>query len=79
MRIVALNDRGVAGETKYPLPEEWDASEVKTYCFVTSPNGRMVSDSIHLRCEKKKSMGVYMMTDNVAGGLCARPPPPAFR
>ena len=48
LRIVALNNRGVAGETEYALPEEWDASRVEAYCFATSPNGRMVSDSIHL-------------------------------
>ena len=48
VRIVALNNRGVAGETEYALPEEWDASKVEAYCFATSPNGRMVSDSMHL-------------------------------
>ena len=48
MRIVALNNRGVAGETEYALPEEWEASKVEAYCFATSPNGRMVSDSMHL-------------------------------
>ena len=48
VRIVALNNRGVAGETEYALPEEWEASKVEAYCFATSPNGRMVSDSIHL-------------------------------
>ena len=47
-RIVALNNRGVAGETEYALPEEWEASKVEVYCFATSPNGRMVSDSMHL-------------------------------
>ena len=48
VRIVALNNRGVAGETEYALPEEWEASKVEAYCFATSPNGRMVSDSMHL-------------------------------
>lgn len=48
VRIVALNNRGVAGETKYALPEEWEVSKVEAYCFATSPNGRMASDSIHL-------------------------------
>ncbi len=48
VRIVALNNRGVAGETEYSLPEEWEASKVEAYCFATSPNGRMVSDSMHL-------------------------------
>lgn len=48
VRIVALNNRGVAGETEYALPEEWEASKVEVYCFATSPNGRMVSDSMHL-------------------------------
>ena len=47
VRIVALNNRGVAGETEYALPEEWEASKVEAYCFATSPNGRMVSDSMH--------------------------------
>ena len=28
VRIVALNNRGVAGETEYALPEEWEASKV---------------------------------------------------
>ena len=44
VRIVALNNRGVAGETEYALPEEWEASKVEAYCFATSLNGRMVSD-----------------------------------
>ena len=48
VRIVALNNRGVAGETEYVLPEEWEASKVEAYCFATSLNGRMVSDSMHL-------------------------------
>ena len=48
VRIVALINRGVAGETEYALPEEWEASKVEAYCFATSPNGRMVSDSMHL-------------------------------
>ena len=48
VRIVALNNRGVAGETEYALPEEWEASKVEAYCFATSPHGRMVSDSMHL-------------------------------
>lgn len=48
VRIVALNNRGVAGETEYALPEEWEVSKVEAYCFATSPNGRMVSDSMHL-------------------------------
>ena len=48
VRIVALNNRGVAGETEYALPEEWEASKVEAYCFATSPTGRMVSDSMHL-------------------------------
>ena len=48
VRIVAFNNRGVAGETEYALPEEWEASKVEAYCFATSPNGRMVSDSMHL-------------------------------
>ena len=48
VRIVALNNRGVAGETEYALPEEWEAPKVEAYCFATSPNGRMVSDSMHL-------------------------------
>ena len=37
VRIVALNNRGVAGETEYALPEEWEASKVEAYCFATSP------------------------------------------
>ena len=48
VRIVALNNRGVAGETEYALPEEWEASKVEAYCFATSLNGRKVSDSMHL-------------------------------
>ena len=48
VRIIALNNHGTAGDTEYALPGEWDASKVKAYCFATSPNGRMVSDSVSL-------------------------------
>lgn len=46
VRLVPLKSRGVAGETEYTLPEEWDASKVNVYCFATSSNERMVSDSV---------------------------------
>ena len=48
VRIVALNNRGVAGETEYALPEEWEASKVEAYCFATSPNGRMEIGRAHV-------------------------------
>ena len=48
VRLLALNSRGVAGETEFALPEKWDTLKVKAYSFATSPNGRMVSDSVHL-------------------------------
>ena len=35
VRIVALNNRGVAGETEYALPEEWEASKVEGKSFKT--------------------------------------------
>ena len=48
VRLVALKNRGIAGETEVPLPDGWNAAKVNVYCFVMSGNERMVSDSIFL-------------------------------
>ena len=48
VRLVALKNRGIAGETEIPLPAEWNADKVNVYCFATSGNERMVSDSVFL-------------------------------
>lgn len=48
VRLVALKNRGVAGETEVPLPAEWNAAQVTVYCFAMSGNERMVSDSVFL-------------------------------
>ena len=48
VRLVALKNRGIAGETEISLPAEWNADKVNVYCFATSGNERMVSDSVFL-------------------------------
>ncbi len=48
VRLVTLKNRGVAGNTEVPLPVEWNADNVKVYCFAMSRNERMASDSICL-------------------------------
>lgn len=48
VRLVALKERGESGETKFGLPDEWDAESVHVYSFATTRNGRMASDSVHL-------------------------------
>ena len=48
VRLVALKNRGVAGETEVPLPAEWNADKVNVYCFAVSRNERIVSDSVFL-------------------------------
>ncbi len=48
VRLVALKNRGVAGETEVSLPAEWNADKVNVYCFAMSGNERMVSDSVLL-------------------------------
>ena len=48
VRLVALKNRGIAGETEVPLPDGWNAAKVNVYCFVMSGTERMVSDSIFL-------------------------------
>lgn len=47
-KIVPLRDRGENGETSYALPEDWDAVNVKVYCFATLRNGSAASDSRYL-------------------------------
>ena len=48
VRMVTLKERGESSETKYSLPDEWDADNVHVYSFATTRNGRMASDSVHL-------------------------------
>lgn len=48
VRLVALKERGKPGDTQFGLPDEWDATHVHLYCFATTRNGRMASDSVHL-------------------------------
>ena len=48
VRLVALKNRGIAGETEVPLPAEWNADKVNVYCFAVSRNERIVSDSVFL-------------------------------
>jgi len=45
LKIVALRDRGESGGTSFPLPKKWDNTKVVAYCFATSKNGKLVSDS----------------------------------
>lgn len=45
-RLVALKSRGESGTTEYPLPDEWDNSKVKAYCFATLKSGKRASDSL---------------------------------
>lgn len=48
VRLVTLRARGENGNTTCPLPEGWDNSKVHIYCFATTKNGRMASDSRYL-------------------------------
>ena len=47
-KLVTLRERGENGSTSVSLPEDWDPAKVHAYCFATSKNGRMASDSRHL-------------------------------
>ena len=47
-KLVTLRERGENGNTSVSLPEDWDPAKVHAYCFATSKNGRMASDSRHL-------------------------------
>ena len=47
-KIVPLRDRGENGNTSYALPEDWDETNVKVYCFATLKNGSAASDSRYL-------------------------------
>ncbi len=47
-RLVTLRERAGSGDTSVDLPEDWDPTKVHVYCFATSKNGRMASDSRHL-------------------------------
>lgn len=51
LKIVALRDRGESGSTSFPLPKNWDTTKVVAYCFATSKNGKLVSDSDYLSIE----------------------------
>jgi len=51
LKIVALRDRGESGSTSFPLPKKWDNTKVVAYCFATSKNGKLVSDSDYLNIE----------------------------
>lgn len=51
LKIVALRDRGESGSTSFPLPKKWDNTKVVAYCFATSKNGKLVSDSDYLSIE----------------------------
>ncbi len=44
-RLVELRTRGESGSTSYALPEEWDNTKVKAYCFVLLKGGKEASDS----------------------------------
>ena len=44
-KLIGLRDRGENGNTSYGLQEDWDSKNVKVYCFATSSNGKLVSDS----------------------------------
>ena len=45
-RLVALRPRGESGSTTYALPDEWDNTKVKVYCFAMQKNGKRASDSL---------------------------------
>ena len=45
-RLITLRVRGEGGSTSYALPDEWDNTKVKAYCFATLDNGKMASDSL---------------------------------
>ena len=47
-KLVTLRERAGSGDTSVDLPEDWDPAKVHVYCFATSKNGRMASDSRHL-------------------------------
>ncbi|WP_065217846.1 MULTISPECIES: DUF6266 family protein [Butyricimonas] len=44
-RLVELRTRGESGSTTYALPEEWDNTKVKVYCFAMLKRGKEVSNS----------------------------------
>ena len=44
-RLVELRPRGESGSTSYTLPEEWDNTKVKAYCFAVLKSGKEASDS----------------------------------
>lgn len=45
-RLVTLRSRGESGSTSFALPEEWDNTKVKVYCFAMLANGKRASDSL---------------------------------
>ena len=50
-KLVTLRTRGESGSTITSLPEDWEPAKVHAYCFATSKNGKMISDSRHLTIE----------------------------
>ena len=50
-KLFSLQNRGESGNTSQNLPEDWDSKNVKVYCFATSSNGKLVSDSRVLTLE----------------------------
>ena len=48
VKLVTLKTRGEGGVTSFPLPSGWNADNVHVYCFATTANGRMASDSRHV-------------------------------
>ena len=51
VRVVALKTRGEGGNTMTNLPRGWTKENVHAYCFATSKNGKIVSDSTYLTIE----------------------------
>ncbi len=45
-RLVMLRARSESGSTSYALPEDWDSTKVKVYCFAMLKNGKGASDSV---------------------------------
>ncbi len=48
VKQIPLQTRGENGSINAELPEEWHPTKVHAYCFATSKNERMASDSRHL-------------------------------
>lgn len=48
VKLVTLKTRGEGGVTSCALPLGWNLDNVHVYCFATTANGRMASDSAHV-------------------------------